>query len=331
MLDPKLTDETARMAALIRYQAIDTPAEPAFDRITQLVRSILGVPMSAVSLIDADRQWFKSRTGIDVSETPRDIAFCNHTIRDRSPMIVADACSDLRFSRNPLVTGDPNIRSYAGVPLSTPDGYNVGSLCAIDTIPRQFDPGQIAILENLGALVVEQLELRRIAERDHLSGALTRRAFIAEMDKLISLFERYERPASLLLFDIDHFKRVNDTHGHPAGDKVIREVAALCARIKRPNDLLGRLGGEEFALLLPETAAGEGTAAAQRFCEAIAALEIDHAPPLRVTVSFGVAAISADRLSSDAWLAAADAALYDAKRSGRNRVMVAKTDIHYAS
>lgn len=331
MLDPKLTDEPARLAALARYQAIDTPAEPAFDRITQLVRSILGVPMSVVSLIDADRQWFKSRSGIDGTETPRDLAFCDYTIRDRVAMIVPDAACDTRFQAHPMVIGDPNIRSYAGVPLSTPDGYNVGSLCAIDTIPRQFDPGQIAILENLGALVVEQLELRRIAERDHLSGALTRRAFIAEMDKLISLFERYERPASLLLFDIDHFKRVNDTHGHPAGDKVIREVAALCTRIKRPNDLLGRLGGEEFALLLPETAAGEGTAAAQRFCEAIAALEIDHVPPLRVTVSFGVAAIGADRLASDAWLAAADAALYDAKRSGRNRVMVAKTDIHYAS
>lgn len=314
------------MAALERYQVLDTPAEPAFDRITQLVRAILGVPICAVSLIDNDRQWFKSHPGLDVSETPRGVAFCDHTIRDRIPMIVNDASADLRFSANPLVTGDPNIRSYAGVPLSTADGYNIGSLCAIDTVPRMFDPAQIAILENLGGLVVEQLELRRIADRDHLSGALTRRAFLAEIDKQISLFQRHQRPASLLLLDIDHFKQVNDTHGHPAGDVVIRAVAERCRQLKRPSDMFGRLGGEEFALLMPEAGAQEAGAAAQRFCDAIAALDIPHAPPLRVTASFGIADIGPDRTSSGAWLAAADAALYAAKHGGRNRVAIAKSD-----
>lgn len=331
MLDPKLMDEPARLAALDRYEVLDTPREPSFDRITDLVRSILGVPISAVSLVDADRQWFKSLAGLDRSETARDIAFCDHAIRERAPMIVTDAREDARFRDNPLVTGDPNIRSYAGIPLETPDGYNIGSLCAIDTVPRQFDPGQIAILQNLAALVVEQLELRRIAERDHLTGSLSRRAFLNEMNRAIALFERHERPASLLLFDIDHFKRINDTHGHPAGDQVIRGIARLCTSLQRPSDSLGRLGGEEFGILLPETGEDDAARAAQRFCEAIAATEIPGTPPLRVTVSVGVAELRGDWPTGESWLAVADMALYEAKRSGRNRIAVARHDASHAT
>lgn len=331
MIDSKLVDEPARMAALERYDILDTPREPSFDRITDLVRSILGVPISTVSLVDADRQWFKAASGLAVGETPRDVAFCNHTIRDRQPMVVTDAQQDARFRDNPLVRGDPNIRSYAGIPLETPDGYNIGSLCAIDTVPRQFDPSQIAILRNLAALVVEQLELRRIAERDHLTGALTRRAFLNEMNRAIGLFQRHQRPASLLLLDIDHFKRINDSYGHPAGDQVIRGIAGLCTSLQRPSDSFGRLGGEEFGILLPETGEEDAAKAAQRFCEAIAATEIPGSPPLRVTASFGVAELRHSWPTSDSWLAAADMALYEAKRSGRNRVSIARHEAHSAT
>src|SRR3546814_18338372 len=108
MLDPKLTDEPARMAALERYDVLDTPREPSFDRITDLVRSILGVPISAISLVDAGRQWFKSRAGLDAGETSRDIAFCDHTIRQRAPMVVTDAQAAPRFRDNPPVLADPN-------------------------------------------------------------------------------------------------------------------------------------------------------------------------------------------------------------------------------
>ena len=331
MLDQKLMDEPARMAALDRYEVLDTPREPGFDRITDLVRSILGVPISAISLVDHDRQWFKSLAGLDADETPRDVAFCDYTIRQRAPMIVTDAREDMRFADNPLVTGDPNIRSYAGIPLETPDGYNIGSLCAIDTVPRQFDPGQIAILRNLAALVVEQLELRRIAERDHLTGTLTRRAFLGEMNRAIALFERHQRPASLLLFDIDHFKHINDSYGHPAGDQVIRGIARLCTTLQRPSDSLGRLGGEEFGILLPETSEDDAARAAQRYCETIAATEIPGTPPLRATVSLGVAELRGDWPTSESWLAVADMALYEAKRSGRNRIAVARHDASHAT
>ncbi|MCW1430046.1 sensor domain-containing diguanylate cyclase [Novosphingobium sp. JCM 18896] len=323
MSDDKLNDETGRIAALARYDILDSPADGAFDRITELVRAVLGVPICAVSLVDTDRQWFKSHPGVDASETPREIAFCDHTIRGRDPMIVCDAAQDSRFRENPLVTGELGIASYAGVPLETPDGYNIGTLCAIDTRPRDFDPAQIAILKSLAALVVDQLELRNMADRDSLTGALTRRAFVAEVERKITLFDRGQRPAALVMLDIDHFKRVNDTYGHAVGDKVIRAVVQACQGTRRPADTLGRLGGEEFCLLLAETTEAAAIQAAQRFCYALRQLVIDNDPPLSVTASFGVAAIGADRMTSDLWLAAADAALYEAKRSGRNRVAVA--------
>jgi diguanylate cyclase (GGDEF)-like protein len=321
MHDP-LTDETGRLAALARYDILDTAAEGAFDRITELVRTVLGVPMSAVSLIDGHRQWLKSHPGIAVSETPREIAFCDHAIRGRGALVVADATLDDRFRENPLVTGDPAIAAYAGVPLETPDGYNIGTLCAIDTRPRVFDPTQIAILKSLAAIVVEQLELRNRAERDALTGALTRRAFLGELDKKIALHHRSHRPAALVMFDIDHFKAVNDTHGHAAGDTVLCAVARACGTDRGPADPLGRLGGEEFGLLLAETTEAAALQVANRLCRAMREMVIAHEPPLQITVSFGVAALCPVRATSDLWLAAADAALYEAKRTGRDRVVI---------
>jgi diguanylate cyclase (GGDEF)-like protein len=182
---------------------------------------------------------------------------------------------------------------------------------------------QIAVLKSLAALVVEQLELRNLAERDSLTGALTRRAFVADIDRKISLFMRSQQPAAIVMLDIDHFKKINDTFGHPVGDKVIRAVAELCNQERRPPDMFGRLGGEEFALLLAETGEDAAVQAAHRFCRSLRQLIVENDPPLRLTASFGVAAICPRRLTSDAWLAAADEALYEAKRTGRNRVCVA--------
>jgi GAF domain-containing protein len=146
--DVKLHDEPGRLAALHRYEILDTPKESSFERITGLVKTVLNVPMCAVSLIDTDRQWFKSCVGLTVSQTTRNISFCTHTIMERQPLHIPDATLDARFAENPLVTGDPFIRSYLGVPLSTPDGYNIGSLCAIDTKARTFSIDQIAVLQS---------------------------------------------------------------------------------------------------------------------------------------------------------------------------------------
>ena len=309
--------EAERLAVLERYDVLDSPAEASFDRITALVRTVFGVSMAAVSLVDRDRQWFKSHPGIEAAETPREIAFCDHTVAGGVPMVVPDARADPRFRDNPLVTGAPYILSYAGVPLTSRDGFHVGTLCALDTQPRDFSAREVDILTSFAQIVIDDLELRQIARYDHLTGALSRRAFVAEAARAIARRDRYGRPCTLALFDLDHFKVINDRTGHAAGDAVLRSVAGACSRILRANDLLGRVGGEEFGVLLPELHPDEAFAAANRFRLAIAAMT-----EVPVTASFGVAPLIPEIESTGAWFAAADFAQFAAKRGGRNCVRI---------
>jgi diguanylate cyclase (GGDEF)-like protein len=321
--DPKLTDEAGRLAALDRYCVLDTGPEAGFEKITALVQAVLNVPICAVSLVARERQWFKSIQGLDATETPRSVAFCSHTIMTRDPLVVPDATLDPRFTKNPLVTDAPGIRSYAGVPLRSPEGYNLGALCAIDTKPRDFAPSQIEILSNFAALVVDELELRTIAHKDFLTGAMTRRAFVEATEKEIARLKRYGHRSALLMFDIDHFKRVNDDFGHPAGDQVLKVVAACGEASLRPTDIFGRLGGEEFAIVLSETSLPDAVAVAERIRHAVSQLTFEAMPQLSITASFGVASLEDDQ-TLEQWMAAADAALYRAKRSGRDRVVTSE-------
>jgi len=156
-----LEREEQRLAALESYAILDTGPEPAFDELTQLASKICNTPMAFISLVDCDRQWIKSKVGVDLIETPREIAFCNQTIRGAETFIVEDAFDDERFDANPLVHEYPGIRSYIGAPLITPEGYAIGAVCAMDRVPRHFDKTQTKSLALLAQEVVMQLELRR--------------------------------------------------------------------------------------------------------------------------------------------------------------------------
>lgn len=321
-MDAKLFDEPARLSALERYCVLDSQPEPAFERITSLVRSVLDVPIAAVSLVGRDRQWFKSITGFDLTQTPRDVAFCAHTVLSREPMLITDAMQDARFQANPLVTGAPGIRSYAGVPLPSHDGYNLGSLCAIDTRARQFTDPQVEILRNFGSLVVGELELRTIAQCDFVTGVLTRRAFIDGANGAIANFRRHCRSSALVVFDIDRFKAINDTFGHRIGDDVLKTVAARCEATLRPDDMIGRAGGEEFVVCLPQANAQQAMACAERLRLAVERVAVGPIAAGQITASFGVTPL-ADGDSFDTWFARADAAMYLSKARGRNRCSMA--------
>lgn len=315
-------DDEARLAALQRLAILDTPVEQPFEKIVTLVRTVLAVPIATVTLVDRDRQWFKAKRGLEAAETPRSMSFCTHTIREREPLVVEDAEADPRFAGSPLVVGPPFIRSYAGVPLRTPDGHNVGSLCAMDTRPRRFSPADIGILSNFANIVCDELELRLIAQSDHLTGTLTRRGFVEQVEREIARSTRYSRPGSLIILDLDHFKSINDNHGHAVGDAVLCQVADVMRSSLRPSDVVGRLGGEEFGILLPETGEREAILTADRLRRAIDAHQVrvsDHLS-VHVTASLGVAGLTEGMAAFADWLQAADAMLYAAKQSGRNAV-----------
>jgi len=325
MVDLLLRDEPARIAALRRLDVLDTAVEEPFEKIVTLVRTVLAVPIATVTLVDRDRQWFKAKRGLEADQTPRSMSFCTHTIQQREPLIVEDADLDPRFAGTAFVAGPPYIKSYAGIPLTTPEGYNIGSLCAMDTRPRRFSPADIAIMANFASIVCDELELRMIAQVDQLTGALTRRGFIQHADREIARTRRSGRSATLVMFDLDHFKTINDTHGHAIGDQVLQKVAEVAGATLRPSDVLGRLGGEEFAVLLPETDSDEAVVAIERLRCMIAAqpIKLDNATTLHVTASFGAASLDPDITSFASRLKQADTMLYAAKGAGRNCARIA--------
>ena len=315
--------EHQRMAALDRYYVMDTPAEQPFDTITRLTRHVFGVPISTITFLDGHRQWFKSRDGLSEPELPRSASFCNQTIRAKAMLVVPDAFEDDRFRDNPVVTGAPYLRFYAGVPLIAPSGEPIGTLCAMDTEARDFGPADAATLADLGKLVMTVLELRQYTTVDALTGALTKNAFQDEAGRALALAKRHKQDLGCLMLGLHGLAAVTKRYGSERGDAILAECARTLQSGLRTSDVIGRMGDEAFAVLLPMTGRSGASDVAERLRSTLEALR--HAGPdgaFQVTASFGIAAMTSPTDSVDLLLARADAALHRAQRDGGSRCEV---------
>jgi diguanylate cyclase (GGDEF)-like protein len=314
--------ERDRLAALHGYDILDSPPEEQFDRITRLAKTVLQMPFVLVSLVDRDRQWFKSNHGMAVSQTPRADSFCTYTIQQNDPLIVSDALLDERFSKLPMVTGEPHIRYYIGVPLRTKDGHNIGALCAMDSKVRRLSREQVDILQDLARLVMDELELRQLATTDSLTGAMSRGAFYEAANRDVMRRRRTKGELSCLVLDVDFFKSVNDSYGHAVGDLVLQKIVAVLKAGLRASDYVGRIGGEEFAIMLPECTLAEAFELAERLRTALQDTVLWVAQQeISVTASVGIATSMRSEHSVSDLLQRADEALYAAKLGGRNRTI----------
>ena len=342
MKPPTPRNEEQRLALLKRLRLLDTPLDDRFERITRLACKSLNVPISAVSLVDGERQWFKSIQGLNVSETPRDVAFCAYAIMENTPFVVSDAMRDERFRDNPLVTSDPSIRAYAGCPLDLGDGLRVGTLCAIDTKPRNFSAAELAVLEDLAAMVLSELQnvalsqgyidlLNELdeAQRAALIDRLTRLWNRAGGEDLLAreweIAVRQTSALSIALLDIDHFKKINDGYGHDVGDQALIHVGTTVLGAVRPYDIVCRWGGEEFLLICPGCDKTDLPGTLERVLQAIRQTSFQSGPDtIPVTASLGaVVARPARGDRIDDCVKRADKALYEAKNGGRDRYVIA--------
>ncbi len=341
MRAPIPMNEYDRLEALLELDVLDTPPNERLDEIVGLAADLCGAPMAALSLVDSNRQWFKSSRGLPCSETSRDDAFCAHTIMSESVMVVSDARTDARFFDNRLVT-EEGFRFYAGAPLISLSGHAIGTICVIDTVARSIEPWQQKMLEILARQAMAQLQLHRLvddhndvlddldmahrnlhflATHDPLTGVLNRRAVTDLIDGLAVANAGRSVASALMFIDLDHFKDVNDAYGHEAGDRVLVTIADRIHLGARGDDAVARLASDEFVVVIPNAARYAPEALARRLHEAIAVPVEHQGASISVSASIGIARWDDHVLSAGDLLRDASAAMNYAKLEGRNRTV----------
>lgn len=283
---PLPPDESARQAALDETGLVYTPAEERFDRVTRLAARLFNAPMVAISLIDQDVQWFKSSVGLEAAETPRATSFCAHAL-ESGRLVIEDALEDPRFVDNPHVVGDPHIRSYAGKTIHSASGYPLGTLCVIDSSPRVFTSEELQLLEDLSAIVEE--ELRRPPPPDSADALMQgmdrwarERALDAvtrcwNHDAMVELLMREHQTASssgqsfaVALLGLERMAPIRRNLGDAGADHVLAEVAATLRRAVGRNAALGRYDANGFLVVMPNVGEREARVVADAAARALA-------------------------------------------------------------
>ena len=272
---PIPSNDAARLQELRSYGVLDSPDEQAFDDIGALVRDIAGTPIGIISLVDENRQWFKSCIGLDAKETPRNISFCGHTILQRTPLLINDALDDPRFCDNPLVIQEPHIRFYAGFPLISSNGLALGSLCAVDQQPRQLHDSQIQALERLARLAVRQMELKRqgrllaqaaqpaTTEAEAPAPPPARlHQLLTSKDQLISMVELMLSQSSqacfgLMRLEFKELRRIANALGEGSASALRQEQLERLGALLPDNASCCELNDQEWLVLTPFTATEE--------------------------------------------------------------------------
>ena len=340
-----------RLAAVQRTGLLDSPPEENFDRLTRLASRLTGAPVVFVSLLDQGRDYHKSLVS-PVAEAPGSSrvrmgrTFCHYVAVTKVPLVIEDATLLPVFRDVPSVKA-MGVRAYAGVPLLTEEGDTLGTFCALDFAPRHWTEQDLDVLtefahsalreirlrmalqhaDAVNQQLVEQIQrvdelnmrLEELATTDPLTGLRNRRAFDAHMAQQLAIVQRRGTPLSLLMLDVDHFKRVNDTLGHDGGDRVLQAIAGHLKACARTVDVVARVGGEEFAVILPSTGEAGAHEVGERMRQAVENGPWDEMP---VTISVGTATL-VEGEDAERIYGRADAALYAAKQAGRNRVQQA--------
>ncbi|WP_116140945.1 sensor domain-containing diguanylate cyclase [Trinickia diaoshuihuensis] len=314
------SNEAARIALLRSLDILDTAPDERFDRLTRLAKRVFDVPIATVSLVDSDRQWFKSCVGLSVDETARNISFCGHTILDGDLLVVEDAQTDPRFADSPLVTGDPGVRFYAGCPLTLNKAMRVGAFCIVDKKPRKLDAQERGLLRDLARIAERELEVLQLVATDDLTGLSNRRGFEALGNHVLALCKRARSRASVLFFDLNGFKQINDMYGHAEGDRAIVGFASVLRTALRETDVLARLGGDEFVALVAGAQDGDEARIIERVRLGVAGYNRANQRGYDLKFSVGFAPFETNEQASIAELIdIADHAMYANKRAVRER------------
>lgn len=339
---PLPENEIERNASVKRMQLLFTPQEESFDRITRTLQRALNVPVCFISVVADDYKWLKSKVGLgsEADKGSREMSICGHIVSGGVPIVINDTSKDPRFFDNDVLCNKMNIRFYMGRPLRNSEGYVVGTLCAFDHTPRAIDPSDYEILDAFGhwvelvfaargfsqaidSLLSDLDEARRESMMDFMLSIWNRGAISDILLRETDYAQRLKSPVTLLMADVDSFKSVNDFYGHGVGDDVLIEITKALRSQLRSYDSLGRYGGEEFLIVLPNTNQQDGIKLAHRLREAVESLvlKVDGAA-LRCTISIGLSLADFKNASPtiDKVLKAADMALLQAKQNGRNRV-----------
>jgi diguanylate cyclase (GGDEF)-like protein len=318
-------NEKQRLKDLRSLNVLDTSPEERFDRLTRMAKRVFGVEIALVSLVDENRQWFKSKLGLDASETGRDISFCGHAILGNEIFLIEDTLKDERFHDNPLVTGPPNIRFYAGAPLRYMNGNKLGTLCLIDSQPRTLNDDDMDVLRDLAEMAESELNAIQLATIDDLTKISNRRGFVALAQNSLSLCVRQGAPVSLVFFDLDKFKPINDNFGHAEGDRVLVTFAGLMRKTFRESDVFARIGGDEFVVLLTNTRKAEAAEIVARFRGLVDMFNAEMDRGYDIAFSDGIVSVQPDDDSSiDDLLREADVLMYEKKLDGAPRMKLVK-------